>query len=62
MRVYAYNNAGDGYETEIIPCQTLEDGNHQDIIHSFGQFVLKENLVSCCQLKSMLSFLAVLVF
>lgn len=29
MRVCAYNNAGDGYETDIIPCQTLEDGNHK---------------------------------
>lgn len=28
MRVCAYNSAGDGYETDIISCQTLEDGNH----------------------------------
>uniref|UniRef100_A0A667ZBN2 Integrin beta n=1 Tax=Myripristis murdjan TaxID=586833 RepID=A0A667ZBN2_9TELE len=25
MRVCAYNNIGDGYDTDIIPCQTLED-------------------------------------
>lgn len=50
MRVCAYNIVGDGYETEIIPCKTLEDGNHQDItpplfMSSFGQSVFKENVV-----------------
>lgn len=28
MRVCAYNAMGDGYNTDIIPCQTLEDGNY----------------------------------
>lgn len=51
MRVCAYNIVGDGYETDIIPCQTMEDGNHQDItpplfMSSFGQSVVKENVVS----------------
>lgn len=27
MRVCAYNTKGDGYETDIVTCQTLEDGN-----------------------------------
>lgn len=27
MRVCAYNAVGDGYDTDIIECQTLEDGN-----------------------------------
>jgi len=27
MRVCAYNVLGDGYDTDIVSCQTLEDGN-----------------------------------
>lgn len=28
MRVCAYNEMGDGYDTDMIACQTLEDGNY----------------------------------
>lgn len=28
MRVCAYNSLGDGNDTDIITCQTLEDGNY----------------------------------
>lgn len=27
MRVCGYNAMGDGYETDVVTCQTLEDGN-----------------------------------
>lgn len=26
MKVCAYNALGDGYESSMVPCQTLEDG------------------------------------
>lgn len=29
MRVCVYNAMGDGYDTDIVACQTLEDGNHR---------------------------------
>lgn len=28
MRVCAYNSMGDGYNTDVVTCQTLEDGNY----------------------------------
>lgn len=28
MRVCAYNSVGDGYDTDVATCQTLEDGNY----------------------------------
>lgn len=28
MRVCAYNAMGDGYDTDVVTCQTLEDGNY----------------------------------
>lgn len=28
MRVCAYNAMGDGYDTDVVACQTMEDGNH----------------------------------
>ncbi|KAF3853064.1 hypothetical protein F7725_013752 [Dissostichus mawsoni] len=29
-RVCAYNAMGDGYDTDMVPCQTLEDGNYSE--------------------------------
>lgn len=28
MRVCSYNTMSDGYDTDIVACQTLEDGNY----------------------------------
>lgn len=29
MQVCSYNAMGDGFDTDVVTCQTLEDGNHR---------------------------------